>query len=101
MVTTPQGPVWRGARGVDRLALAFDDERAVANAGLVLASTLAERLGVEQIVDEALELGERPGAARPGRKLLTLVHGIVAGGDCIEDCDVLRSGASETVTGTG
>jgi hypothetical protein len=34
---------------VDRLAFAFDDERAVANAGLVLASTLAGRLGIEQV----------------------------------------------------
>jgi hypothetical protein len=73
MVTTGRWPRKSGGRGVDRLALAFDDERAVANAGLVLASTLAGRLGIEQVVDETLDLGERPGAARPGRKLLTLV----------------------------
>jgi len=52
MVTTPRGWDRRGGQGVERLALAFDDERAVANAGLVLASTLAGRLGIEQIVDE-------------------------------------------------
>jgi len=73
MVTTRESRSESGKQGLDRLALAFDDERAVANAGLVLASTLAGRLGIEQVVDETLELGERAGAARPGRKLLTLV----------------------------
>ncbi len=85
--------------GRDRLALAFDDERAVANAGLVLVSTLAERLGIEQVVDETLELGERPGAARPGRKLLTLVMSALVGGDSIEAADVLRCGETQRVLG--
>ena len=61
MVTTPLGSDRGG--GVERLVLAFDDERAVANAGLVLASTLAGRLGIEQVVDETVDLGARPGAA--------------------------------------
>ena len=73
MVTTRRGGSGGGGGAVDRLVCAFDDERAVANAGLVLASTLAGRLGIEQVVDETLALGERAGAARPGRKLLTLV----------------------------
>jgi hypothetical protein len=38
-----------------RLAFAFDDERAVANAGLVLVSTLVDRLGIEQVIDETLD----------------------------------------------
>lgn len=46
---------------LDRLALVFDDERAVANAGLVLASTLAGRLGIERVVDETLILGRARG----------------------------------------
>jgi hypothetical protein len=29
-----------------------------------------------------LDLGEQAGAHRPGRKLLTLAHAMVAGGDC-------------------
>ena len=69
---------------MDRLALAFDDERAVANAGLVLASALADQLGIEQVMDETLDLGQRPGAARPGRKLLTLVASALVGGDSID-----------------
>ena len=99
MVTTRESGSESGKQGLDRLALAFDDERAVANAGLVLASTLAGRLGIEQVVDETLELGERAGAARPGRKLLTLVCSALVGGDSIEDADVLRCGETERVLG--
>jgi hypothetical protein len=45
-------------------------------------------------------LGDRPGAAHPGRKLLTLVHSMLAGGDCIDDAyDVLRCGQTATVLG--
>src|SRR6266487_5477382 len=99
MVTAPRGSVRRGGDGLDRLALAFDDERAVANAGLVLVSTLAGRLGIEQVMDEMLDLGERPGAARPGRKLLTLVCSALVGGDSIDDAGVLRSGETERVLG--
>lgn len=99
MVTTGKSGGGVGGRGVDRLALAFDDERVVANAGLVLASTLAGRLGIEQVIDETLDLGERPGAARPGRKLLTLVHSALVGGDSIEDADVLRCGETQRVLG--
>ena len=99
MVTTRQSRGGGGRHGLDRFALAFDDERVVANAGLVLASTLAGRLGIEQVVDETLDLGERPGAARPGRKLLTLVCSALVGGDSIEDADVLRCGETERVLG--
>ena len=97
MVTTGRSRGEAGGRGLNRLALAFDDERAVANAGLVLASTLAGRLGIERLVDETLDLGQRPGAARPGRKLLTLVYSALVGGDSIDDADVLRCGETERV----
>ena len=99
MVTTQQSRSERGGQELDRLGLAFDDERAVANAGLVLVSTLVERLGIEQVIDETLELGERAGAARPGRKLLTLVCSALVGGDSIDDADVLRCGETQRVLG--
>jgi len=99
MVTTRPSRGRGGGQELDRLALAFDDERAVANAGLTLASTLIDRLGIEQVVDETLDLGERPGGARPGRKLLTLVCSALVGGDSIDDADVLRCGETERVLG--
>src|SRR6266540_4544688 len=69
---------------LDQLDICFDDTHAVANAGLLLAATLAEQLGIEQAADALIDLGERAGAHRPGRKLLTLVHSMLAGGDCID-----------------
>jgi Transposase DDE domain group 1 len=83
----------------DRLVVAFDDDHAVANAGLLLPATLAERLGIETVIDELVDLGDRPGAHRPGRKVLTLIHALVAGGDCIDDADVLRTGSTAAVLG--
>jgi hypothetical protein len=82
----------------DQLDICFDDTHAVANAGLLLPATLAQRLGLEQAADALIDLGDRPGAAHPGRKLLTLVHSMLAGGDCI-DADLLRCGATGRVLG--
>ena len=84
---------------LDQLDTCFDDTHAVANAGLLLAATLAERLGIEQAADQVIDLGERAGAAHPGRKLLTLVHTMIAGGGCIDDADLLRCGATSQVLG--
>jgi Transposase DDE domain group 1 len=83
----------------DRSRVVFDDERVVVNAGVVLAATLGRRLGLEQLVGAAVRLGGRPGASRPGRKVLSLVHAMLLGADCIDDCDVLRSGRTEAVLG--
>ena len=43
----------------------FDDQRAVANAGVMLPALLAQRLGIEELVEETVDLGVRPGAAQP------------------------------------
>ncbi len=75
----------------DRFAVSFDDERVVVNAGIMLAVTLGRRLGLEALIDSVVGLG-RPGAARPGRKVLSLIHAMLLGADCIDDCDVLRAG---------
>jgi Transposase DDE domain group 1 len=87
------------AHRIGGLGVVFDDDRAVANAGLILPATLADRLGLEHLVDGAVDLGRRQGAARPGRKVMTLVHAICAGADCIDDCDLLRAGETEAVLG--
>jgi Transposase DDE domain group 1 len=84
---------------LDQVDIAFDDEHAVAGAGLLLPATLAERLGIQQATDQLIDLGDRPGAAHPGRKLLTLVHAMVAGGDCIDDVELLRCGSTASVLG--
>jgi hypothetical protein len=83
----------------DRLVVAFDDERVVANAGVILPAVLADRLGIEALVEETVDLGERAGAANAGRKVMSLVSAMALGADCIEDCDVLRSGQTSAVLG--
>lgn len=91
----PQGealPVKPVSRSIDRIRVDFDDPNLVANAGLLLVATLVVRLGLEQLVNGTVRLVGRPGGARPGRKVLTLVHAMVVGGSHIDHADVLRSG---------
>ena len=82
----------------DRIHVAFGDHRLVANAGL-LPATLVLRLGLNELVDQHVNLGDSPCRASPGDKLLTLVASALAGGDCIDDADALRSGSTERVLG--
>ena len=76
----------------DRIRIVFDDHRLVANAGLLLPATPARHLGLREPVDHHLDLGGSPGRANTGDKLMTLVASAIAGGDCIDDADVLRTG---------
>jgi hypothetical protein len=87
------------SRGIDRIEVTFDEPNLVANAGLLLVATLVARLGLEALINNTLRLTGRVGGALPGRKVLTLVHAIVAGGSHISHTDVLRSGATERVLG--
>ena len=83
----------------DRIQIAFDDHRLVANAGLILPATLALRLGLPQLLRKDLDLGGAPGRANTGDKMMTLVASALAGGDCIDDADVLRAGGTARVLG--
>ena len=83
----------------DRIHVAFDDHRLVANAGLLLPVTLARHLGLGELVDRHVDLGGAPGRANVGDKMLTLVASALAGGDCIDDADALRAGGTDRVLG--
>ena len=83
----------------DRIRIASDDTRLVANAGLLLPATLARHLGLPQLVQEHLDLGEAPGRANTGDKIMTLVSSALAGGDCIDDADALRAGRTACALG--
>ena len=83
----------------DRIQITFDDHRLVANAGLILPATLARRLGLPQLVQKRLDLGDAPGRANTGDKMMTLVASALAGGDCIDDADVLRTGGTARALG--
>ena len=56
-----------GPVGLDGVGVAFDDEKVVSDAGIMLLATLTERLGIERLVDEVVLLPrERPGAVKRG-----------------------------------
>ncbi|MGC9154504.1 MAG: hypothetical protein ACP5HZ_02535, partial [Ferrimicrobium sp.] len=79
------------------IEVAFDDENLVANAGLVLVSTLASKLGLDALISERVDLTGRVGGANPAGKSLTLIHAMVAGASHIDHADMLRAGASSKV----
>ena len=77
----------RSSHTLDRLDTAFDDDHLVADAGLLLPATLAQHLGLRELVNEHLDLGAAPGRAHVGDKLLTLILSALARGDSIDDAD--------------
>jgi hypothetical protein len=87
----------RVSHSLDRVAVSFDDPNLVANAGLLLVGTVVAKLALERLVNATVRLGGRVGGALPGRKVLTLVHAIVAGGSHIDHADLLRSGGTQRV----
>ena len=52
-----------------RIQITFDDHRLVANAGLLRPTTLAQHLGLGELVDHHLDLGSAPGRANTGDKI--------------------------------
>jgi len=88
-----------GPVGLDGMQVVFDDERAVADAGIALVATLAERLGIEALAGRLIGLRSGAGAANAGRKAMSLLYAMVLGADSIDDCDVLRSGRTAALLG--
>jgi hypothetical protein len=89
-----------GPVGLDGLQVIFDDERVVADAGVALVATLAQRLGIEALAARLVHLRrDRPGAANAGRKVIALVYAMVLGADSIDDCGVLRAGRTGRLLG--
>jgi hypothetical protein len=89
--------VSRVSQSLDRVHVTFDDDNLVANAGLILPATLTERLGVESLINGSVRLDGRVGGASPGRKVLTLMNTMLAGGSHIDHADMLRAGATQQV----
>ena len=69
----------------------FDDPNLVSSAGLVPALGLAERAGLRELADEHLTVPTDKGA-NAGLKVSSLVAGMVAGADSIDDMALLRHG---------
>lgn len=89
----------KSSRDLDRIVVTADDERAVAFAGLLLPATLGQRLNIGRLANEIVDLDKRPGYFKPGNKIMTLMHSIIAGGSYIDDADVLRCASTDEVLG--
>jgi hypothetical protein len=78
----------------------FDDENLVSLAGLVPVMGLAEQTGLVEMLAEKVSIAGprvKSGSANPAPKLATLIAGMCAGADSIDDVDVLRSGGMTAV----
>ncbi len=59
----------RSSHSLDRLDTAFDDDRLVADAGTCLPATLAHHLGLRELVDAHVMLGDSPGGRTPAASM--------------------------------
>nr|WP_202897522.1 IS1380 family transposase [Actinopolymorpha pittospori] len=88
--------------GWSRATPVFDDQNLVSCAGLVPVMALAERAGLSELVDERVAIRTttvRSAAANPAGKLTSIIAGMAAGADCIDDLDVIRSGGMRRLFG--
>lgn len=74
-----------------RTTAAFDNENVVSFAGLVPVMRLAQDAGLHNLVADRVRLGTSIGC-NPAAKIATVVAGMVAGADSIQDLDALRHG---------
>ncbi|MFC5101899.1 IS1380 family transposase [Kibdelosporangium philippinense] len=78
-----------------RAAVRFDEENLVSCAGIVPVMALAERAGMSELVAQKVEITNAPipsTGASPAGKVASIVAGMLAGADCIDDLDVIRHG---------
>jgi Transposase DDE domain group 1 len=86
-VRLPDG--WSRARPL------FDDENLVSCAGLVPVMALAELAGLSELVAARVAITEtavKSAGVNPAGKLTSIIAGMAAGADCIDDLNVIRSG---------
>jgi hypothetical protein len=97
LATVPNTSTRKGTSGMRpshtlaRTAVSFDDPNLVSSAGLVPVVALADRAGLRELVDAHLTVPADKGA-NAGLKVASLVAGMVAGADSIDDMAVLRHG---------
>ncbi len=78
----------------------FDDENLVSCAGLIPVMALAEQAGLSELLDDHVRFSDeriRSGGANPAGKLTTVIAGLAAGADSIDDLQVVRSGGMKKV----
>lgn len=70
----------------------FDEANLIGRTGLIPMMKLAQNAALSTLADEHVHLPTDKGA-RPGAKVFSLVAGMVAGADSIDDMALLRHGA--------
>jgi Transposase DDE domain group 1 len=78
----------------------FDEDNLVSCAGLVPVITLAEQSGLSELLDNKIHIAApriKSGSANPAPKLATLIASMCAGGDYIDDVDLVRAGGMKTL----
>ena len=81
-----------------RVDASFDESNLVSTAGLVPVLRLAAAAGLLRLVASRMRVGG-PCGANPAGKIATIVAGMAAGADCIDDLDVVRSGGLRRLFG--
>lgn len=85
-----------------RASATFDDPNLVSVAGLVPVMALAEQAGLSELITERVSLGSvrvASAGANPAAKLTSIIAGMAAGADSIDDLQVIRSGGMPAVFG--
>jgi hypothetical protein len=80
----------------------FDEEHLVSCAGLVPVMALAERAGLSELITAKVAIRStrvKSAAVNPAGKITSIIAGMAAGADCIDDLDVIRSGGMPRLFG--
>lgn len=80
----------------------FDDANLVSYSGLIPVMALAEQAGLSELIGQRVRFktSKIPSAGvNPAGKLTSIVAGMAAGADCIDDLDVIRAGGMKQIFG--
>ena len=89
----------QSSHAATKVDVAFDDPNLIADAGLVAVVALAERVGLPDLVTDRVRIvaAANSGGANAAAKVMSLLAGMVAGGDSITDTDRLRHAGTDRV----
>ena len=91
----------QSSHAVGVVDVVFDDPNLIADAGLVPVVALAEQIGLPELVAQhvAITGAANSAGANPVAKVMSLLAGMVAGANSIEDVDRLRHTGNQVVFG--
>ncbi len=92
----------RLSQGWARAQPIFDEEHLVSHAGLVPVMGLAEEAGLSGLVESKVSIRAtrvKSAGVNPAGKVTSIIAGMAAGADCIDDLNVLRSGGMSRMFG--